>query len=108
MQLAIYVKYTNRLRTKIFQALFLLFVTMATAVEIESNGAEIEKKQEKRGISSLGYGYRSSGLGYDSGAIGGFGGYPGGSYGTPVSYNHYTAGGIQQPFYLNFFTLISN
>lgn len=83
----------------IFQALFLLFVTMAAAVEIENDGKSIEKKQEKRGISSLGYGYGSSGLGYDNGAIGGFGGgyggYSNGGYGTPLSYNRiqYTTGG---------------
>lgn len=82
----------------LFQALFLLFVTMATAVEIENDGKSIEKKQEKRGISSLGYGYGSSGLGYDNGAIGGFGGYGGysnGGYSNPLSYNRiqYTTGG---------------
>lgn len=62
---------------------------MAAAVEIESNGQNIEKKQEKRGIGSLGV-YGSSGLGYDNGGLGGFGGYA-----TPISYNriHYTTGG---------------
>lgn len=73
---------------------------MATALDVESNGKSIEKKQEKRGISSLGYGYGSSGLGYENGAVGAFGGYGGysnGGYATPVSYNnriqHYTTGG---------------
>lgn len=72
---------------------------MATAVEIESNGQNIEKKQEKRGINSFGLGYGSSGLGYDNGiGLGGYGGYSGysaGGYGTPVSYSriHHTTGG---------------
>lgn len=85
-----------------FQALLLLFVAITTAVEIEPNSKSIEKKQEKRGINSLGYGYGSSGLGYgssglgyDNGAFGGYGGYGNGGYATPLSYNrvHYTSGG---------------
>lgn len=63
---------------------------MATAIDIEPNSKNIEKKQEKRGISSLGYGYGSSGLGYDNGAYGGYGGYGGysnGGYTSPLAYN---------------------
>lgn len=73
----------------------MLFVTLANAVDIEPNGKSIEKKQEKRGISSLGYVYGASGLGgYDNG-FGGYNGLSNGVYGTPVSYNriHYTTGG---------------
>lgn len=68
---------------------------MATAVDIELNSKTTEKKQEKRGISSLGYGYGSSGLGYDNGAFGGYGGYSTGGYASPLSYSRvqYTTGG---------------
>ncbi|KAJ6634604.1 hypothetical protein Bhyg_13179 [Pseudolycoriella hygida] len=78
----------------IFQALFLLFVTMATAVEMEYDGNSIEKKQEKRGISGLAYSNGTPGFGYDSSIVGGYSGYSNGGVVTPISYSrvHHTTG----------------
>lgn len=70
----------------------MIFMTVAIAAEavaesettanVEADSRTIAKKQDKRGINSIGYGYGSSALGYDGIGLG---------YGSGDSLNGYLA-----------------
>lgn len=60
--------------------------------EIAETKSVAEKKQDKRGINNIGYGYGSSGLGYDG--LGYNNDYTNGGYIAPVRVNYVNGGGL--------------
>lgn len=59
---------------------------------VETKSVVAEKKQDKRGINSIGYAYGSSGLGYDG--LGYSNDYSNGGYIAPVRGNYINGGGL--------------